>query len=387
MKMTTKDMGSVLRKLATKAVTGSAEANDGGNAVASVVSENIFDNSEGYRGFILPLVKKVKALRGPTVKLRSTVNVLASEPSTGIRSYWVDEADAATLSKIAFQGQSVELGKLVTRVPVTEELDEDLDGEIGSTFLEQATESQIYKLEKEILMGTGSIRGVMADGDAATISVAVSNPAAPAESELKAMLGGMHPLSRDAEWYVSKAVYQFITTLAYTTPNALQFEDGDYYLFGYKVVQLAHMEDAPYSILFGDFSHYCIGYLEPKNQKSDAVRFLEGEKEYRLSLRVAGNAIGNRATLDDGEEYGWFVCAVGAEANQSSSSESSESSVSSVSSASTLARLSSQSSGSSVSSVSSLSSGSSGSSLTSVSSPTSQSSDTSVSSLSSNTPG
>ena len=382
MKMERKDIGKIVRNLATKAVTGSAEANDGSNAVAGVISDNIFDNSEGYRGLILPLAKTVKATRGPTVKLRSTVNVLANEPSTGIRSYWIDEADASTASKIAFQGQVVELGKMVTRVPVTEELVEDLDEEIGETFIEDATESQIYKIEHEMLMGMGSIKGVMTIGDNATMSIAVSNPYAPTETELLNMFGAMHPLSRDAEWYVCKDVYQVIISITYTTPNALQFEDGDYYLMGYKVVQLAHLEASPYTICLGDFSHYCLGYLDPRKQKSDAVRFLEGEREYRLSLRVAGNTIGNKAVLDDGNTYGWFVVAEGTAANESSSSsDSTDSSGSSKSSVSSVSSVSSYSSGSSVSSVSSISSlGHSESSASSMS-PQSESSNSSKSGI------
>jgi HK97 family phage major capsid protein len=356
MKMSTKELGQALKDITVKTATGNNEAvaADGGNAVGSVITDQVFNTLDAYKGTFIHDVRIARVTRGPIVKLRSRVNTLSSEPSSGIRTYWVSEAAQSDASKFKFLGQSCELGKLVCRVPATMELVEDVE-ELGQMFKEDATISMGYKVESEILMGTGAIKGVLTDGDGATISVAVTGTV-PTEDELIDFVEALHPMATGASWYVSKTVYSGIIKIDYTTPNAITFEDGQYYIFGYPVVQCPQMATVPYNIVLGDFSAYSIAYIDPKFDKSDAVRYLEDEREYRMQMRVAGNAIAERTTLDDGIEYGWFVANSLAEANQSSSSESSVSSVSSVSSASTKSSASSLSTESSASTASSVSS-------------------------------
>ena len=339
--MEKKEIGRFLKEVQIKAATGNNEVTDA-SAVGAVISDAIFNQNE-YQGVgIWDLVKKVKTLKGPIVKIRSRVNTLQNEASASIRTYWVNEADASTASLIKYNAKSLQLGKLVTRVPVTNELDADVS-DIGEVFIQDASESMLYKIEKEILMGTGAIKGVMTIGDGATVSIVVSGDV-PTETELQAFVNGLHPQAVNAKWYVNKEVFLGITKIAYTTPNAIQFEDGKYFIFGFEVVYVPQMIDTPYNILLGDFSKYSIGYIEPKFDKSEEFRFLEDEKEYRLSMRIAGDTYCEVSDLDDGNYYGFFVVNSLAEANQSSSSSSSSSFSSSSSSSSSVDSSSSSSS-------------------------------------------
>jgi HK97 family phage major capsid protein len=316
------EIGRYLKDIIKKAATGNGEAIaiDGGNVVGPQISDAIFSQNE-YKGIgIWDMVKKVKTLKGPQVKIRSRVNALASEPSTGIRSYWVAEADASTLSKIDCNGKTVDLAKLVCRVPVTGELDADVSN-FADVFLQDASESMLYKIEKEILMGFGSIKGVMTVGDEATMGVTVSGDV-PTEAELQLFVSALHPMATNAKWYVNKEVYLAITKIAYTTPNAIQFEDEKYFIFGYEVVLTPQLIDTPYNICLGDFSKYSVAYIEPKFDRDEDIRFEEDEIEYRLSLRIGGDTYCKNSDLDDGFTYGFFVTNVAGEATQSSSSSS-----------------------------------------------------------------
>lgn len=303
-----KEIGRFIQDICTKTSSGNNEAvsADGGAAVGDALSTMVFDQLE-YKGTFWHNVKKVEVTRGPTVKLRSRVNSLAFEPSYGIRSYWIAEGDQSTASNVKYQTTTAALGKLVTRVPITEELAWDVT-EIGQMVLEDATESQIYKIEHEMLYGTASIVGVM--NATSCVATLASNCAAtvPTQANLAAAVDKLHPMAMNAEWYFSKAVYSSILKIAFTTPNALAFENGKYWLFGFPVNVLPQLTAAPYQWLLGDFTRYSIGYIKPKFDTADGIRFLEGERELRLSQRIAGDVYVARTSDDDaGTTYGWFI--------------------------------------------------------------------------------
>lgn len=317
-------IGQHLKDIKFKTISGmnEATAGDGGNLTGTWVNDEILSQLE-LNEPIWDLVKKVKAPRGPTVKIRSRINNLAYEPSTGIRTYWVSEGDQATATKIKCEAKNVSLGKLVTYMPVTEELDWDVET-LGNAFLEDAVISQVYKIVRDILLGTGTIKGVLASGNGATIGVDVASTI-PTEDELEDFIQKLHPNAyANAAWYVTPQLYTGILQINFTTPNVLQFEDGRYYLFGFPIYETPQLVASPNSIVLGDFTKYAVAFTEPKFDKSENLRFLEGENIYRLQIRIGGDTFASTTVCDDGTTYGFFVVDGETPAYESSSSSSSE---------------------------------------------------------------
>jgi HK97 family phage major capsid protein len=329
-----KELGQFLKNTIIKSATGSNEAVavDGGDLVGKSVVGPIFNQLESDSP-IFNKVKKIVVQKGPIVKINGMVNEQKNEPSTGLRAYWIDEADSYTASKIKFSGYELELNKLIVRVPATNELVQDNEG-FASAFLESANQAIRYKVEREVLLGMNhSIYGVAGKGDEATLTVTTS--ADITESEIKEYVSKLHPSAyKNAEWYITPQQYDNILTINYTSETALNFENGNYYLMGFKINVVPQLVGTPYHVVLGDFTKYAIVYIDPKFSTSDDIRFLEGEKEFRLALRICGHTYAENSALDDGATYGFFVVPAGGEAGMSSSSSSSSSNSSSSSSSS-----------------------------------------------------
>jgi HK97 family phage major capsid protein len=374
-----KAVGEAIVKL-VKSASGnylSGSTADGAALVATYLTQVLKMN-----GTSTPILDRVLKINVPDgvgniVKVPSNIDPLASDPATGTRAYWVEEAAQKTISIPQWAGNSQELKKLVVRVPYTWELEDDVE-RLVDIVVEQAQAAINIKLEQSILYGmAGGVSGVMGAGDKATLTVTTAGT--PTEANLAAYVDVLHPSAHDgAVWLVTKAIYSALIKTNYTTDNVLTFEDGQYFLFGFPLVVHPALVASPYHIVLGDFSRYFLATKAIKTRNSDAIRFLFNESEIRIELYAAGNTFARTSTLDDSVTYGWYIVPAGGEALASSSSESSssDSSRSSQSSVSSLSSGSSQSTQSSQSSVSSLSSNSS-SSTSSTSSHSSQSSDSS----------
>lgn len=341
-------VGMYLKSITQKS-NNETTAADGGNAVAPNLVTDVMSQL-GSKGTVWNKVKKYKVLRGPTVKIPGRVNTLANEPSTGIRSYWTTESQQSVASAILYSATTVDLGKLVTRVPATMELVQDAPA-FAQQFVEDATESIIYKVEREILLGVGSaIKGVTGSNTSATVEVSMS--ADITEAEMVTAIDKLHPMAyENAEWYVTPQQYTNILMINYTNETSLVFEDGVYYLFGFPVRVTPQLVASPYHVILGDFTKFAVTYIEPKFDTSEEIRFLEGEQEFRLQMRIGGSTFAQNSVLDDGNTYGFFVVSGSIPAYESSSSSSSSSesseSVGNESSSSSSERISSNSSSSS----------------------------------------
>lgn len=346
-----KEIGRYLLSLTQKAATGNNEAvtADGGAAVSANIVDMVYSQMEKL-GTIFNKAKKLRVTRGPTVKIPGRVNTLANEPSTGVRSYWTTEADQSTASKVVYSATTVDLGKLITRVPVTGELSQDV-ANLADMFVEDAAISQLYKIEREMFLGLGSaIKGVTGSGGAASLGVEISSDVT--EAELKTMLDVLHPMAyANAEWYVAPQQYSVITSINYTNETALVFEGGKYYLFGFPLVVVPQLTTSPSHIILGDFTKFALAYIEPRFDISDGCRFLEDEREFRLQQRIGGATFAETSVLDDGNTYAFFVCSAAVPVLESSSSSSSSSmsseSVGNISSSSSSSSSNSSSSSSS----------------------------------------
>lgn len=301
------ESGRFFKEVITKTTSGMNEAvdADGGAAVGTYLSDMVFDQLQ-YQGTFWSDVAKVEATRGPVVKIRSRVNSLMTEPTTGVRSYWVAEGDASTASNVRCNAVEVNLAKLVTRVPVTGELNEDV-ASLGQIILEDTTQSMIYTIESAIINGSTTVQSVMDVTNCAGAIVSNCASEIPSEAELISASDKLHPMAKVAKWYFSKKIFSSILKINFTTPNALNFEDGQYWLFGMPMVIAPQLTAAPKAWILADFTKYGVGYIAPKFTTSEGVRFLEDEKELRLQIRLGGNSYVETSDLDDGSTYGWFI--------------------------------------------------------------------------------
>lgn len=365
-KISKSEMGMYLKSLRTKAPTGNYEdgsAANGAAATGTTIISEILDQLQYFGTSVYAdAVKTVVSTPGNVVRVPSNIDSLDIDASEGTRAYWTAEADEMTISKLQFRGVNMKLGKITVRVPVTEELEEDAI-RLADHVIQSAARAILVLVEREMLLGNGTaIAGVAGSGDDATSIIAITTPS---EAELLNCVAALHPQAK-ATWYVSKAVEKVLLGTNWTNETSLTFEDGQMFLFGRPVVVHPAMIASPYDIVLGDFSRYALVMKRLVSQMSSQIRFIEGENEYVIKLRIAGNTFATTSATDEGT-FAWFVCSTDGEAGYSSSSESSESSESS--SKSSLSSVSSKSSASSLTSLSSLSSY--GTSLTSKSSSSS----------------
>jgi len=277
--------------------TGMNELDDSA-AVGILLSKSIFSQLD-YKGTFYQDLLKINVPFGKDVKIRSTVN-----PLNSTLVYFIEEGAASIPDKIACKETTISLEKLVTRVPLTEEIGEDVE-KLPEIVFSDANESLIYKIEHEVLLGTHSIHGIMTTGMDGTIVYTSSST--PEEDDLISIVALLHPQAKKAKWYLTKALYTYLTSLVYTAKNALTFENGEYYLFGYQLVITPQLVSLPYNLLLADFSRYAIGYMEPK-YKLAYVDWLNDEKQLEVSTRICGSTMGDTSELDDGEQYGWYIC-------------------------------------------------------------------------------
>lgn len=375
--------GLHLQRIANKAATGNNEAvsADGGALVQQAVYAGVVETIRN--GGRLASRAQLVTSNSIGIKVPFSKTPSSDSPSSGTRAYWAEEAAQATISKPQLGAASLRPGKLVVRVPVTDELLNDVDY-LSSYIERESVKAALYKIERCMLLGNQvAVHGVAGDGDGATVSVTVADT--PTLANLKSMVAALNPDAYEgAEWYVSPQVYAGIVDNEADHTSYIQFENGRYWILGFPVRCMPQLGDPPNHIVLGDFTRYVLQLREPDFSQSGDLRFDFDETEFRLCQRAAGNAAAATMGLDDGETYGFFVVPDTAEANQSSSSSSasSRSSASSLTSASSLSSASSVSSASSPTSESSDNSQSSASSATSESSASSDSTNSSESSSS-----
>jgi len=316
-----------IKAIVSKSASGLNElvSADGGALVGQSLADLIYDAMD-YTGIIYQDMIKIEATGfGNGIRVPYSINPLTDEPSVGIRAYWLSEAQQKVNSKAQLGVSVIEFEKLVAKVPMTDELLQDVGFKLTDYLVKEIAKQMIYKIEKAAFVGVNkSVKGVAGDGGKATLAVAIT--AEPTEAELMSMIDALNPLATNAKFYVSKAIFtHIIGGQAYTNDNELVFEDGVYHFMGYPIVVAPQLTAAPYQIVLGDFTKYALGIKNIKTLISEDVRFLEDESELRVVLRVGGEVIAENLDMDDVSTYGFFVVNVGTYAEESSSSSSSSS--------------------------------------------------------------
>jgi HK97 family phage major capsid protein len=309
----------------TKAVTGLSEGvdADGGYLLTRYIA-NEFIGQMFYESLVASRCANYTWNGGGDgVKVPYSTSPLQNEPTTGIRAYWIDEAAEKTISYPQIGQINVDFGKLVIRVPITDELRAD-SAMVYDLVMKQGTGAMAYKIDYEILRGTtSSLHGVVTGvGVNGTTYVGVASAGGTvSKTDLSNFVAKLHPQAyKNAVWYVNAAVYQDIAEL---NDIVVSWSDtGKLYAYGFPVEVAPQLDTfttfvkgttavaahhIPYHMILGDFSRYVIVQRPPQVKESKDFRFEYDEQEIRIVLRIGGRMAADKETLDDAQEYGWIV--------------------------------------------------------------------------------
>jgi len=305
-----------LAELARKTAAGMSEGTsaDGGYLIQADVVKDVIDKIFQPAGRLFEATRYIVGPNANRITIPVSADPLQSAPSTGTRAYWQSEAQlinvigggAPAMSKASFLSPTLTLASIVTLVPVTEELCEDVVNldELMSTRLANATHRLVAR---DMLFGSNAIGGVADSGTGHQASISTAVAGTPTDNQLTAMFGLLHPSAiAGAKWYVSQAVYALLYALraSYTT---IDFTLGNLTILGLPVVVDPYMTSAPQHICLGNFGGYALAYKDPMLAKSMTLYFLTNQNSFRLVWRCAGSPQTVTSVCEDGVTRGWFV--------------------------------------------------------------------------------
>jgi len=165
------------------------------------------------------------------------------QTSGGIQAYWENEAGQKQQSKLALTEMTTKLNKLISLVPVTDELLEDA-GSLTSYLRSKAPEKMLFRVNDALVNGTGAGQPLGFLRSPATITVNPESGQSPDTlrfGNILSMWGRMYaPCRRNAIWMVNQDVEQQLMSLG--------FRDGsDHPVY----LPPGGLADAPYGRLMG----------------------------------------------------------------------------------------------------------------------------------------
>lgn len=128
-----------------------ASGADGGFAIPPAFSSDIWSLSLG-EGSLIPMTDNTEVTGNSMTFPKDETTPWGG---SGVQAYWQAEADAARASKPALGLDTLRLHKLMTLIPVTDELLTDAAA-LGSYLSNQAPERIMWKANEAILFGTGA---------------------------------------------------------------------------------------------------------------------------------------------------------------------------------------------------------------------------------------
>lgn len=267
-----------------------------------------------FRTAIMELVMAEQSLFGRTDQLITSSNSLKVpvdettpwQTSGGIQAYWAGEAPASGYqqSKPRVQGRTINMGKLIALVPMTDELLEDSPA-MGAFILRKAPQKINFALTLSIIQGNGVDKplGIMNSNALITVSKETGQLADTIVSEnIWNMYARMSPDSlANSVWLYHHTILPQLfgmtvgigTVPIFLPPNGLA---GSPFatLMGRPMIPTQACETLgdKGDLLFVDLSQYAtltkVGGMNPKQDVSMHLWFDYGETAFRFTLRVGG---------------------------------------------------------------------------------------------------
>jgi len=216
-----------LEELATKAGTPSGHSEsigeDGGILVPDDFSNTLlkktFDEND--------LLSRVKPFptRHNSLDFKTVIETSRATGSRhgAIRSYWMDEAEQYTASKVKFGTLSMKLHKLGAMVFMTDELLSDTPFALTAFLSEMVSKEMAFMIGDAIIRGNGIAKplGIIDAGNASKIEIAKeTSPAQPATTILSANIDNMWArmpayLRKNAVWLINQDAEAQLNRLSY----------------------------------------------------------------------------------------------------------------------------------------------------------------------------
>lgn len=295
-----------VRSLVNKSATGMNEATaaDGGAAIGVEIAEGIYGRMVSTSS-ILSSAAIIPMTKGSTIKVPYINDYLSvDEREDGVRAYWIDEAGEKTISTPVLGSAQMELGKLVVRIPYTDELFNDRP-DLVEWLTVAASDAIRNKLEYGMIYNDlGAVLGVAGGGDGEKATVKSGFSAVPSEAQLIAAYKLLNPLAvAGARWYVSQATYADLSAATYDVLN--REEEGQMYIVGLPV-EVCPWLNADLHIVLANFAGYGLAAKQAKVMVSDQLNFDTDQSEFRMVYRVAGKPITEVQEIDS-TDVGYFV--------------------------------------------------------------------------------
>jgi len=291
-----------------KAATGLSEgtAADGGNLITTAIAELMGIAVDGSKVW-----NKCRKITLPDQANAIKVPVDASDP-------WIKatvpvptnpaEGGDKTATKLAFNAQTLTLGKTVIYIPVTDELLSD------ASMLDQFIRSYMQgklagTLDYEVLTGgAGGYDGIT--GNSGYCATSGITEATPTVAELYGMVAAIDPRLQDgAEWFIAPVQWAYIVGAMSTSANLIN--NGILDLAGKKLfgMPVNVMPQLNAKVILGNLSQYCVAVPRVNDiiSVSEHVRFYNDETVFRLVHRGAGDIVWALRTAGDSSTIGAFV--------------------------------------------------------------------------------
>jgi len=276
---------AIYNALRGKAIAGQGEttAADGGNLVDKLLYEvippNFMQGSIYERCNIVNLV----AANGVLLPRLDTTDVDTGGYFDALAS-WIAEGDSITLSKIKFDQKSVTLKKCAARLPLTNELMEDVDAFIGYIGLVGGAAIRAA-IERAMIYGSSTELGGITDANKeATVFV---DEQATKETTAKLMIASYYG-GQNGVWTISQDVWAQMI-LDYDLGSGLVFTDNGPTLFSYPVRVLPTASSN--CMVLADWSQFVIFQKELRQEISEHVYFATDQSSIKLVARLQGAPI------------------------------------------------------------------------------------------------
>ena len=220
--------------------------------------------------------------------------------SSGVQTYWVEEAGAITQSKPALKYDTLRLSKIAALCPATDELLSDANA-AESLLASRAGDAIRYAVEDAILFGTGAGQplGILNAGCLVTQAKKAAQAAdtVVAENIVNMYARMMHRPNGNAVWICNADCLPQLFTMSLNNnplylPN-MQLADAPYgTLFGRPLIISQHCNTVGDlgDIFFADLSQYVTvvkaGGVD--SARSMHLWFDQATEAFRFSMRIAG---------------------------------------------------------------------------------------------------
>jgi len=289
-------MDDRLNKASLSSFANEGVGADGGYLVPTEYADRIFQNVWADDG----LLAQTDQLTISRNSMTFVVDETTPWGSSGVQTYWVEEANAITQSKPQLKYDTLRLSKIAALCPASDELLSDANA-AGTLLADRAGEAIRYAVEDSILFGTGAGQPLGINNAGCILTQAKESAQTAdtvvAENVLGMYAKMMHRPNGNAVWICNADCLPSMFAMSLNNnplylPN-MQLADSPYgTLMGRPIIISQHCNTVGDvgDLFFADLSQYVTvvksGGVE--TARSMHLWFDQGVEAFRFSMRIAG---------------------------------------------------------------------------------------------------